>query len=362
MGNGCCKRNTVSPKEASTRLFNLARDCIVRAKKAIRGGKEQEAIDTYKAVIIFLRDAGIEIHAVKELLIKSYLEQAELYLHQTDLIHAEVCYKEAKKLGSEEAHAKLSELYEKSREVNRTPSIVPTIIIGDLENGSPDGSPSMRSTTRNTSGLGPLSSGNRLCLPSYIPWVLEQRPLVINSPRGTSPRGASPRGTLPRGTSPRGTSPRGTSPRGTSPRGTSPRGTSPRGTSPRGTSPRGTSPRDNLVSNTVAKIKSRSTSISSSMLRETESVPLGFPDPPGGLEHLWGFRANLHYSTDWIDKGTYKLHLLNACQEDFSFVESIYKLYPVPNHEVAEVAVIFDNVKEQTFIAKFFRKDLVNPE
>ncbi|MGD0465818.1 MAG: pentapeptide repeat-containing protein [Gammaproteobacteria bacterium] len=323
MGACASTNKGIDPTETSDKLLDLAKDCIVRAKKFVVEDQLEEAIATYKAVVIFLRDAGIEKPIIKELLIKSYLEQAELHITQRNLLYAEDCCKEAKKLGSESARIMLKDLTKRFKEADRTPSIVPTIIIGEIENDSQMGGLSTRTS--------PVCQSNTNRLSTV--WVPPQGTLSLlwcnKTPRcDDSPREES---TLRSNTSPRAN--------------TSPRvNVSPREyNTPR--TPRNIDPKSSLQ-------KSRSSSLSSSNTDcWYKKVPLGFPNPPGGLEHVWGFKANLHYSVNWIDKGTYKLHFLQSTQEDFDFIESLYRLHSVPNYEIAEVSLICDKVKEQTFVA-----------
>ncbi len=314
--------------ETSTKLFDLAKDCIIRAKEFITEKQINEAISTYSTVVIFLRDAGIEKPAVKELLIQSYLEQAELYIDELNSLCAEDCYREAKKLGSETAKIKLQELSKRFKEAERTPSAVPTIIIGDLGTESQIQDFSVRSSPKGPYGFNITNTGvlsttwtPRTSLPTSqrnnsSSLLLHNNLLITNSPR--TPRNSSPR--TPRDNSPR----------------------TPRDNSPR--TPRDTSRKYSLPT-------ARSASIFSNVSLNHKNIPLGFPTPPGGLEQVWDFKANLHYSVDWIDKGTYKLHILQPNQEDFNFVESLYRLHPITNYEVAEVSLIHNTTKEQIFVA-----------
>ncbi len=72
---------------------------------------------------------------------------------------------------------------------------------------------------------------------------------------------------------------------------------------------------------------------------------------PGGELKPWEYCNELYYSSDWINKGAFKLHKLKKSNPDYDFVTRSYQQTAVPEYEIDEIYVISDRGAEQAFIA-----------
>ncbi|MGI9215146.1 MAG: tetratricopeptide repeat protein, partial [Gammaproteobacteria bacterium] len=108
MGSG----NSTNNRSIKT-LLKLAQNYIENAKVTLSKDDIQYAIEEYDRAIDVLQEAlkkDPQLTLAKNLLIQSYMDVASLYKQQKNFEKAELCYKEAKNLGSPEADLELKRL------------------------------------------------------------------------------------------------------------------------------------------------------------------------------------------------------------------------------------------------------------